>query len=494
MPKSLLFTPENDQKIVSLVSVHGKNWGLIQKELNLPERTTGQIRDRYMNTLDPSIKHGKFDEEEDKILLDCVQKFGHRWAEIEKLLPGRPANKIRLHYRNLLNRAERDLGRATATSSGGMDGMEIEEEGDENVGDDVPGMDDEEGSMTSANEMILLQQVANNVLPTSSTTATSDSTVSEETKKRGRGRPRKSEGSEPKHHHQHQQQQQQQSLLLPSINSNLNGIPSQQQQHPQISSTAQQLSQPQHQPSNVSLKVNSGTSPENIQAKVAVKLNNVSSYEDHNLHTIAAFLQKKINNITPQTNIGHLSSELSTFLRKLQEFGVTYIEPVSLLLHCGNQPGTTTANIAGACKEIQVAFDDFLEFFNPQTSMFRSVELLCTHCPPEMMTDQDKDVVAYFIYHHKKPHWFLSDIQKVVLIFYSFLPAKSASAASSSGTSTVDRNPSGHGTESSSQQQQEQSSSLKRKSDDVSDDNHITNNGSTQVNGTDESPSKFRKI
>ena len=40
-----------DMKVIKLVQQNGKNWGLIAKEFS--DRTGKQIRERYLNKLDP---------------------------------------------------------------------------------------------------------------------------------------------------------------------------------------------------------------------------------------------------------------------------------------------------------------------------------------------------------------------------------------------------------------------------------------------------------
>ena len=47
--------------------------------------TLKQCRERWLYTLDPSIKQGAWSEEEDRILLQAQTELGNRWVEISKV-------------------------------------------------------------------------------------------------------------------------------------------------------------------------------------------------------------------------------------------------------------------------------------------------------------------------------------------------------------------------------------------------------------------------
>ena len=56
------WTKEEDEQISKLVEEHGKSWSKIAKLFKT--RNGKQIRDRYINVLDPNINKDKFTEEE----------------------------------------------------------------------------------------------------------------------------------------------------------------------------------------------------------------------------------------------------------------------------------------------------------------------------------------------------------------------------------------------------------------------------------------------
>jgi hypothetical protein len=93
---------EEDQEILRLVNKYGKAWSKISKMLNT--RNGKQIRDRFINVLDPEIKKGKFTEDEDKKLVSLFQQFGPKWATISKYYPNRTADMIKNRFHSSIKK------------------------------------------------------------------------------------------------------------------------------------------------------------------------------------------------------------------------------------------------------------------------------------------------------------------------------------------------------------------------------------------------------
>ena len=93
---------EEDQEILRLVHKYGKSWSKISKILNT--RNGKQIRDRFINVLDPEIRKGKFTEEEDKKLVSLFQQFGPKWATISKYYPNRTADMIKNRFHSSIKK------------------------------------------------------------------------------------------------------------------------------------------------------------------------------------------------------------------------------------------------------------------------------------------------------------------------------------------------------------------------------------------------------
>ena len=87
------WTPSEDVIIIQSISEGMTKWSEIAERI--PGRIGKQCRERWFNHLDPRIKKGPWNDEEDRILIEAQAKLGNRWCEIAKMLDGRSENAVK---------------------------------------------------------------------------------------------------------------------------------------------------------------------------------------------------------------------------------------------------------------------------------------------------------------------------------------------------------------------------------------------------------------
>ncbi|MDR1434977.1 MAG: hypothetical protein LBI77_01055 [Puniceicoccales bacterium] len=98
---------EEDRLLGDAVNRYGpKNWNQIASQV--PNRTSRQCRDRWIEQLDPKVKHGNWTKEEDDFIIAFVEKNGHEWSQCAEKFPNRTDNSIENRwYSNLSKRQKK---------------------------------------------------------------------------------------------------------------------------------------------------------------------------------------------------------------------------------------------------------------------------------------------------------------------------------------------------------------------------------------------------
>jgi hypothetical protein len=97
------WTKEEDNRIAEGIELFGKQWAMIAKAL-FNNRNSKQIRDRYINYLDPRLKKEKFTVNEDMLILELFEKYGPKWSIIQRHLDGRSSDAIKNRYNSSIRR------------------------------------------------------------------------------------------------------------------------------------------------------------------------------------------------------------------------------------------------------------------------------------------------------------------------------------------------------------------------------------------------------
>lgn len=96
---------EEDEKLRKLVEKYSpKNWSYLAKIMGT--RQGKQCRERWHNHLNPEIKKTPFTREEDRMIVQLHMKYGNKWSEIAKHLPGRTDNAIKNYWNSSIVRRQ----------------------------------------------------------------------------------------------------------------------------------------------------------------------------------------------------------------------------------------------------------------------------------------------------------------------------------------------------------------------------------------------------
>jgi hypothetical protein len=112
-----LWTNEEDTIILQCIDKGMVKWTDIADCVS--GRSSKQCRERWSNHLDPSLKKGNWDDEEDKLLAVAQSVLGNCWSRIAKAIPGRSENAIKNRWNSAVHKKAQS-GLAHETDKDGL--------------------------------------------------------------------------------------------------------------------------------------------------------------------------------------------------------------------------------------------------------------------------------------------------------------------------------------------------------------------------------------
>ncbi|KAI5058084.1 hypothetical protein GOP47_0026254 [Adiantum capillus-veneris] len=104
------WTPEEDAKLLACIGQYGTgSWRTLPKKAGL-QRCGKSCRLRWTNYLRPDLKHGRFSEQEEQLIVKLHAALGSRWSLIAAQLPGRTDNDVKNYWNTRLKKKLCEMG------------------------------------------------------------------------------------------------------------------------------------------------------------------------------------------------------------------------------------------------------------------------------------------------------------------------------------------------------------------------------------------------
>ncbi|EDR26802.1 trichome differentiation protein GL1, putative [Entamoeba dispar SAW760] len=105
-----------DQQLLGAIQKYGEaDWNKIKDEV--PTRTKKQCKERYFNHLCSRVIKDKWTKEEDSLILNKINEYGHHWTLISQFIPGRAPNSIKNRFYSHLSKVRNKYFNSTNESN-----------------------------------------------------------------------------------------------------------------------------------------------------------------------------------------------------------------------------------------------------------------------------------------------------------------------------------------------------------------------------------------
>ena len=143
------WTNAEDRQLLKFHKIYGNSWSEIAKKME--NRTGKQIRDRFLNNFEKSVKKGKFLAQEDKLIIKWHKVFGNSWSKIAEKIEGRTGDMVKNRFYSSLKNF--DIKKCGENNGFDIDNRDIYKDAIKKNGNDIE-LDESDNDSRNYNELI----------------------------------------------------------------------------------------------------------------------------------------------------------------------------------------------------------------------------------------------------------------------------------------------------------------------------------------------------